>query len=337
MQALIDAMEEGVIAVDAQGRVRRTNPAARRMFSLGADSLGMPPQEVTRRPGFLQAVGRVLGGEAVPASELTLDGLNLLATAQPLPGGGAVMVFLDVSQLRRLEGVRRDFVANASHELKTPLTVIRGYSETLLDPELPAALRLQFAETVKTNADRLQRIVDDLLDLSRLESGAWRTQPEVVAVRAAAADAWGPFQGEAAARGATLAVETGSEAEHVFADPGALRQILSNLFSNALRYLPPGGLITLRSRREGEGALERVVVEVSDNGAGIGSQHLPRIFERFYRADAARSREEGGTGLGLAIVKHLVEEHGGRVEAESRLGQGTTIRFALPMPEPAAA
>jgi two-component system phosphate regulon sensor histidine kinase PhoR len=337
MQALIDAMSEGVLAVDAQGRVRRANPAARRMFSLGADPRGIGPEEVARRPQFLEMVRHVLQGSAVPATELAVDGRSLLASAQPLPPGGAVMVFLDVSQLRRLEDVRRDFVANASHELKTPLTAIRGYSETLLDPELPPELRSRFAGTVKDNAERLQRIVDDLLDLSRLESGGWRVQPEIVSVADLAREAWGGFRDAAARKQARLAVSVPPDAEFVHADPAALRQILSNLFSNALRYVPEGGEITVRAHAAAPqptsvDAPGWVTVEVSDDGAGIPSAHLPRIFERFYRADAARSREEGGTGLGLAIVKHMVEGHGGTVGAESRPGRGTTIRFTLPAP-----
>ncbi|HET7229924.1 MAG TPA: ATP-binding protein [Longimicrobium sp.] len=349
MSALIDAMSEGVIAVDPQGRVRRANPAARRMFSLGGDPRGIAPEEVARRQGFIDLVNGVLAGDAVPATDLAVGGRNLLATAQPLPGGGAVMVFLDVSQLRRLEGVRRDFVANASHELKTPLTVIRGYSETLLDDELPPALRRQFATTVKQNAERLQHIVDDLLDLSRLESGGWRVQPEIVSVADIAADAWGGFGDAAARKDARFAVDVPPEAEYAFADPAALRQVFGNLFGNALRYIPQGGSIQVRARTVASPVLEAgrradaepkpaparpwLCVEVADTGSGIPSAHLPRIFERFYRVDPGRSREEGGTGLGLAIVKHMVEGHGGTIQAESQLGRGTTIRFTLPTPE----
>jgi two-component system phosphate regulon sensor histidine kinase PhoR len=349
MQALIDAMSEGVIAVDPQGRVRRANPAARKMFSLAADPRGIPPEEVARRQAYLEMVGRVLAGDAIPPTELTVDARSLLATAQPLPAGGAVMVFLDVSQLRRLEDVRRDFVANASHELKTPLTVIRGYSETLLDPDLPPELRGRFAGTVKENAERLQRIVDDLLDLSRLESGGWRVQPEIVSVAEMAYDAWSAHRDAAASKEARFTVDVPNEAEFVWADPAALRQILSNLFSNALRYIPQGGEISVTARPAAGPATEVekrrsatdaaqangrpwVMIEVSDTGSGIPSAHLPRIFERFYRADAARSREEGGTGLGLAIVKHMVEGHGGTVCARSQLGRGTTIGFTLPTP-----
>lgn len=349
MSALIDAMSEGVIAVDAQGRVRRANPAARRMFSLAADPRGIAPEEVARRPGYLDLVSHALAGDAIAPTELNVDARSLLATAQPLSGGGAVMVFLDVSQLRRLEGVRRDFVANASHELKTPLTAIRGYSETLLDDELPPELRRQFAATVKMNAERLQHIVDDLLDLSRLESGGWRVQPEIVSVADLARDAWCGFRDAAARKDAHFAVDVPPDAEYALADPAALRQVLSNLFSNALRYIPDGGGIEVRARivasptlesgRRGEAqpkpisARPWVCVEVADTGSGIPSSHLPRIFERFYRVDPGRSREEGGTGLGLAIVKHMVEGHGGTIQAESQLGRGTTIRFTLPTPE----
>jgi two-component system phosphate regulon sensor histidine kinase PhoR len=339
MQALIDSMAEGVIALDAEGHVQRTNPAARRIFNLVGDPRGLSPQEVARRPAFLDVVRRVLEGAQVRPAELTQDGRSLLATAQPLPGGGAVMVFLDVSALRRLEDVRRDFVANASHELKTPLTAIRGFSETLLDDNLPPALRRQFAETVKANADRLQRIVDDLLDLSRIESGGFRVEPEIVSITETAHEAIAPARAQMDEKRVEFVTDVPPEYEFVFADPAALRQILSNLVGNAIRYVPVGGRVEVSARCAGQAAIQRgddrewVQVSVADDGAGISAAHLPRIFERFYRADAARSREEGGTGLGLAIVKHLVEAHGGTVDAESTPGRGTTIRFLVPAPD----
>jgi two-component system phosphate regulon sensor histidine kinase PhoR len=336
MQALIDAMAEAVIAVDARGHVRRANPAAQRIFSITRDPRGLSPQEVTRRQPFLELVKRALDGAPVQPTELMQDGRHLLATAQPLPSGGAVMVFLDVSALRRLEDVRRDFVANASHELKTPLTAIRGFAETLLDPQLPPELRAQFTQTVKANADRLQRIVDDLLDLSRIETGGWRVEPEIVSVPEIAAEAWGTLQAAVDAKGAGLEVRVPHECEFVDADPSALRTIFINLFGNSLRYIPDGGEVALSAAAVPEPSPDGrtwVQIDVRDNGSGIPSSHLPRIFERFYRADAARSREEGGTGLGLAIVKHLVEGHGGAITAQSELGRGTTIRLTLPVPE----
>lgn len=326
METLIDGMAEGVLALAADGTVRRVNPAARAIFSLGAGGAGMPPQAVARRPAFLALVQRALGGGPVAATELQHDGRHLLATAQPLAAGGAVLVFLDVSELRRLEDARRDFVANASHELKTPLTAIRGYSETLLDEDLPPPLRRRFTETVRANADRLQRIVDDLLDLSRIESGGWRAEPETIPLLPIVREGWAPFA-EAAGE---AAVDFGTRLEDdglaVFADPSALRQILSNLYSNAVRYAGRGGRVEVRARRTASG----VAVEVADTGQGIPAVHLPRIFERFYRVDSGRARADGGTGLGLAIVRHLVERHGGRAEVESELGLGTTIRFTLP-------
>jgi two-component system, OmpR family, phosphate regulon sensor histidine kinase PhoR len=327
MTALIDAMAEGVLAVGPDGSLRRANPAARRMFGLPADGEGHPPEAIARRKPFLDLVGIVLDGTPVPPTELTHDGQQLLATAQPLPSGGAVLVFLDTSELRRLEGVRREFVANASHELKTPLTAIRGYSETLLDEGLDDDLRIRFTRTLHEHSKRLQQIMDDLLDLSTIESGGLSIEPAVIDVQEVARDAWQPLAGAAAGREVSLDVGIGAGAERVTADRGALRQIFSNLFSNALRYSPAGGTIEVRAEPDGSGMTR---IEVRDRGSGIPPEHLGRIFERFYRVDPARSREEGGTGLGLAIVRHLVDRHGGGVEAESEPGVGTTIRFTVP-------
>lgn len=327
MTALIDSMAEGVLAVGSDGTVRRANPAARTMFGLPADVRGASPEAIARRRPFLQLVRIALAGERVAATEITHDGRHLLATAQPLPRGGAVLVFLDTSELRRLEGVRRDFVANASHELKTPLTAIRGYSETLLDDDLDDDLRRRFTRTIHDHATRLQRILDDLLDLSRIESGGWSLAPTVIGLEEIARDAWQPLADAAARRGVTLEFSIAAGADRVTADAGALRQVFSNLFSNALRYSPAGGTIGVRAEPARAGAVR---VEVHDDGIGIPAEHIGRIFERFYRVDPARSREEGGTGLGLAIVRHLVERHGGGVEAESEPGRGTTIRFTVP-------
>jgi len=337
MQALIDSMSEGVLALSPAGTLRRANPAARRIFSLGQGTEGSPPERVSRRPDFLRLVADALGGRSVPARELTAEGRSLLATAHPLPQGGAVMVFLDISELRRLEGVRRDFVANASHELKTPLTAIRGYSETLLDPELSPDLIRRFARVIKSNSDRLQRIVDDLLDLSRIESGQWRIDPSPIDLEALVRDVWAAQFRESEAL-PELAIEIPEDRAMVQADLGAMQQVFSNLIGNSIRYSSEGGRITvaagpIASAPDGRRPADPehwTAVEVRDTGSGIPAQHLSRIFERFYRVDPARSREEGGTGLGLAIVKNLVEAHGGWVEAESDVGHGTTIRLILP-------
>jgi signal transduction histidine kinase len=251
----------------------------------------------------------------------------VLARVAPLTSRVVLVLAEDRTNERRVEAIRRDFVANVSHELKTPLTAVSGYAETLADdPDLPPLPR-RFAGTIAANAARMQRIVDDLLDLSRIESGGWRPAPARVDLAVAADEALGPAREAAAAKGVLLAVAPAPDAPALWADPTAARQVLSNLVENAVRHTAAGRVAV--TTEQGDGCRWLVV---QDSGEGIAAEHLPRIFERFYRADAARSREEGGTGLGLAIVKHMVEGHGGTVGAESRLGRGTTIRFTLPAP-----
>jgi len=236
-------------------------------------------------------------------------------------------VLRDVTDLRRLETVRRDFVANVSHELKTPLTSIAGYAETLTAEVGTGTQSERFAQTILSNARRMQRLVDDLLDLSRIESGGWQPTPESVDIATVARETWAPFADRACDRRIDFSVTVASsDGAALAADADALRQILTNLFDNALRYTAPGGRITVAAGPTAGGTL----LTVSDNGSGITGQHLPRVFERFYRADPARCRDQGGTGLGLAIVKHLVEAHGGWVDAQSAPGQGTTIRMVFP-------
>jgi len=265
----------------------------------------------------------VLAGAVVEGRELDLGDRTVVIAARPLKDGGTLLVFSDVTDLRRLETVRRDFVANVSHELKTPLTAIAGYAETLAAEALDSQA-VGFAQTIVDNARRMQRLVDDLLDLSRIESGGWQPEPRSIGVDAAAREAWRPFADRAA--GQKVELDIAADSASVNSDPEALRQIFTNLFDNALRHTPSGGRIRLATERAGG----VTIVRVSDTGSGIPAEHLPRIFERFYRVDPGRSRQEGGTGLGLAIVKHLVEAHGGRVEADSELGRGTTIRLYFP-------
>jgi signal transduction histidine kinase len=232
---------------------------------------------------------------------------------------------MDLTTRRRLETIRRDFVANVSHELKTPLTVINGFAETLLEPDIEGAQRRQFVGTIQSNVQRMQRIVDDLLDLSRYESGGWAPNPASVDLRAAAAEVLALVHNEAERKRLELCTDIAAGAERANADPTALRQILQNLVENAARYTP-AGRVTVFSHRADRG----VVVGVRDTGIGIPGEHLPRIFERFYRVDPGRSREGGGTGLGLAIVKHLAEAHGGSVRATSTVGAGTEIAVFFP-------
>lgn len=320
--ALVNAMVEGVISCDQRGRVLTANPAARRLLGYGAEAALPELQVLFHQKTAREAVDATLKGQTLPDREVELDDRTCLLSARPLPEGGAVLVLHDLTEMRRLETMRRDFVANVSHELKTPLTSISGYAETLLADDLEPDTRKRFLETIRSNADRMQRLVDDQLDLSRIESGGWTPAPGWVETEPAVKEAWatGPHGSH------TFDVAIAPAAREIFVDPEAFHQVLVNLLANARKYTPTGGRIAVSAAMEGGG----IRVAVEDTGSGIGSEHLPRIFERFYRADPARSRAEGGTGLGLAIVKHLVEAHGGRVSAESTLRVGTRISAWFP-------
>jgi len=322
-RTLLEALSDGVLAADRRGTVISTNAAARRLLGYDANEPLPPLAELFHDRPHRALMREVLTGTVVEGRELDLGDRTVVVSARPLADGGTLLVLSDVTDLRRLETVRRDFVANVSHELKTPLTAIAGYAETLA-AEAADKQTVGFAQTIVDNARRMQRLVDDLLDLSKIESGSWEPAPKSVGIEAAAREAWRPFAERAAERRVEL--ETSTNSATINGDPEALRQIFTNLFDNALRHTPPGGRIRVATDRAGSDT----VVRVSDTGSGIPADHLPRIFERFYRVDPGRSRQEGGTGLGLAIVKHLVEAHGGRVEAESELGRGTTILLYFP-------
>ena len=322
--ALTESLNEGVIAVDARQRVVRINETARQLLRL-REPVPFPADFLPRDRSLREALAAVLSGSDAVPEEVRVDDRTMSLTARPLPGGGAVLALYDLTPIRRLEAVRRDFVANVSHELRTPLTVIGGFVETLQDEELPTDLRRQFLAMAEGNVRRMQRIVDDLLDLSRIESGGWVPNPVDLDVTAVAAEVYAPLQAAAENKGVALRTDISLDADHLYIDPTAARQILSNLAENALRHTTAGEVV-LFSRSEDGG----VRIGVRDTGSGIGAEHLPRIFERFYRADPGRSREAGGTGLGLAIVRHLAESHGGKVKAESQPGVGTTISAWIP-------
>jgi two-component system phosphate regulon sensor histidine kinase PhoR len=325
-RTLLEALSDGVIAADDRGAIVSCNSAARRLLGYSATDPLPPLAELFHDQRHRTLIREALEGRAVERRALELNGRAVLVSGRPLEGGGTLLVLSDVTDLRRLEAVRRDFVANVSHELKTPLTAIAGYAETLAGEAPVGSQAAGFATTIVQQAGRMQRLVDDLLDLSRIESGGWRPQPRVVELEAAARDAWAPFAARAAGAGVRFAVAVAPEAHALPADPDALRQIFTNLFDNALRHTPRGGTIRVAA----ETAKEGVALHVTDSGSGIPAEHLSRIFERFYRVDAGRARQQGGTGLGLAIVKHLVEAHGGRVDADSAVGRGTTIRLHFP-------
>lgn len=334
---LVESAGEGIIQTAPDGRIVRMNRAARLMLALPVETRGQAITSLVRHPELRERFEAAAHGRLARPVEIAIDERQLRITTRPLGepanGGrsGVVAIVVDLTELRRLEGVRRDFVANASHELKTPLTSIRGYTETLLTDDLPPELRRQFLETVHQNAERLQHIVEDLLDLSRLESGRWTPDLVDADPLLIAEEAWQALEGKRRERRIDFRIDAPASTI-ALADPVALRQIFSNLFDNAIRYTPDGGSVTVRIVRtpDAEGAPGRVAVAVSDTGVGIPHEGVARIFERFYRIDPARARAEGGTGLGLAIVKHLVESMGGDIAAESQLGHGTTIRFRLP-------
>jgi len=324
LRELAESLNEGMLALDARQQVVRMNDTARALLGIRA-SLPFGAELLPRDRGFRDAMASALGGATVRDAEVSIGGRILNVTARPLDQAGAVIALLDLTRLRRLETVRRDFVANVSHELKTPLTVVRGFAETLAEDDPPEETRRQFAQSIAAHTRRMQRLVDDLLDLSRIESGGWVPAPQIVDVATVVGDDVSAARATADRKGIRLDVSLGADADRVYADATALRQVIGNLVENALRHTTTGS-VTLRTSRDGNG----VTVSVSDTGIGISAEHLPRIFERFYRADPARSREEGGTGLGLSIVKHLVDAHGGRVHAESTPGVGTTVSAWFP-------
>ena len=320
---LFEHMGEGIAVLDGDGRILRCNGAFRDW--IGRDSV----QEerfatLLRDPEVREAVRSALAGRAV--SRETRKGEEIsLVDARPFRDGALVTV-RDLTEIRRLEGVRRDFVANVSHELKTPLTSVTGFAEALADgPEDPDRVE-EFGERILSNARRMRQMVDDLLDLARVESGAWEPRVEPVDLAETADAVWRSLP--AALREGHAGLDSAQAIHPVLADARALQQILQNLLENALRYSPDDELIRLRTRPE-DG---RIRVEVTDRGPGIPLAHQDRIFERFYRVDSGRTREEGGTGLGLAIAKHLVLAHDGEIGVDSQLDRDTTIWFTLPAP-----
>ncbi len=326
LRALSDSLNEGAVAIDARRDVVHMNAHARRLLDVRG-TVPFPADRLPRDRILRDALDAALAGGATDALELRLGDRTVSLTARPLASGGAVLALFDLTPMRRLEAVRRDFVANVSHELKTPLTVVGGFAETLMDEHLNAEERQGFVTTIIANTRRMQRIVDDLLDLSRIESGSWAPIPGDVDVAVAAAEAFSTVRAKARAGGIALRTEIAQDAADVYADHTAIRQILVNLVDNAVRHTGAGEVVVSTRRQNGG-----IIIAVRDTGSGISREALPRIFERFYRVDEGRSRNEGGTGLGLAIVRHLVEAHGGHVRATSAVGEGTTVEAWLPAP-----
>jgi two-component system phosphate regulon sensor histidine kinase PhoR len=331
--SILEAMHEGVVVIDRDGRIVLVNPALRSMLLLGADAVGKLLIEAVRH-AQLEDLIAFSRAEPLEASrlEIELPGLKprrLLVHASPLSGDDErlLVVFVDVTELRRLEALRRDFVANASHELRTPIAAVRSATETLragaLGDETVAA---RFVDIIERNAQRLQSLLEDMLELSKLESREFKLKRERVELGSVIPIVLGLFRERAEKKRVRLAAEPTSSLAAAQGDARALEHVLSNLVDNAVKYCPAGTSVLVSVADRGD----RVHLVVSDTGPGIPNEHLSRVFERFYRVDAGRSRELGGTGLGLSIVKHLVEAMRGKVWVESELGRGSTFIVSLP-------
>jgi two-component system phosphate regulon sensor histidine kinase PhoR len=339
VQAIVGALADGLVVADGQRRIRLMNDAFRQMFELSPQVTAGTLLETVR-----DAVVERLLGEALTAGEtgrgtITLQRpaeieRHLEVVAEPIKDAvgnvnGAVILFRDITALRRTETMRRDFVANVSHELRTPLSILRGYLETLLEnPKQPPAELLRIFEVMERHSNRLNLLVDDVLSLARLEGPGVALDLTTIRPAVFLRGIMRDWEKKFSAKKLQAELDASDDLPSVQADEARLQEAIYNLIDNAVKYSPAGGQITVRASR----ADGRLSLSVSDNGAGIPARDLPRIFERFYRADKARHRELGGTGLGLSIVKHIAQLHGGQVEAESELGRGTTVQVHLPLP-----
>jgi len=327
LAAMLDSMQEAVVAVTAEGHVRWSNSVMQRMAGMQV-RVGRPLAHSMRDPDLLACIksaletGEVRSGRASSLAPGRIFEVN----AAPLPSGGALAVLHDVTRIEAAERSRRDFIANVSHELRTPLTSIQGYVDTLLEEPRPnPETGREFLGVIQKSARRMNRLTEDLLALAGVESPDYKLALQPTRARALLDDAIESLGGIVADAGLELE-SAGAPDAQVLADPDAMNQVFGNLIENAIKYGRAGGKLRLGARN----VEDTVEFWVQDFGPGVASEHIERIFERFYRVDKARSREMGGTGLGLAIVQHIVQAHGGTVRAESELGSGATFFFTLP-------
>ncbi len=343
LQSVLGALPDGLVLVDQHRRIQLTNPQFQNLFRLRDETRGVGLLEIVRDAGVDRSVTAALESGELRSEHVTLgrdleSRRELEVTAVPFATGddgtrNAVVLFRDVTQMRRVEDMRRDFVANVSHELRTPLSIFRGYLETLLeDPQQPPAEVQRILEVMDRHAERLTLLVEDILSLARLETPGMRLDLNEVCLPELLAGIMRDWEKHFAAKALRGELEAPEGLPVIRADEHRLEEVIYNLLDNAVKYSPPEGKIVLRAERRET----TVCVSVSDTGVGIPARDLPRIFERFYRADKARSRELGGTGLGLSIVKHIAQLHGGSVEATSEPGRGTTVSVILPLEPPSA-
>ena len=335
LEAVFLSMFDGVMVIDGRGAIVLMNQTLKEFLQVETEVTGKKPLEVIRNIDIQDLAGRVLASRGrLESREITLlhpQEKVLLAHATPVLReeaiDGAVLIFHDITELRRLEKVRQDFVANVSHELRTPVSTIRGYAETLLEGALEDKTHArEFLRIIYDDAERLTKLINDLLDLSRVESGKMKLALEEGALEAVIDRVLAGMNKEAGKNSVTLKKDVSSRLAGIRIDEAAIAQVLLNLVENAVKYNKAGGSVTVGARE----TPRSIEVSVSDTGIGIPQEDIPRIFERFYRVDKARSRDLGGTGLGLSIVKHIIQAHGGDITVESKVGSGSSFRFTLP-------
>jgi len=342
LKTILKGMVEGVLVVDERGRILMVNDALRKILSLSSEVVDKAPLEAVRNAELEEAIREAIREGKNTAFELTfpLSGGKIIEVnvvgISPSPEEidkkaekvkGAIAVFHDISRLKELEKIRQDFVANVSHELRTPLTTIKGYTETLLDGALKEAVAPQFLQVIQKHADRLTKIVEDLLALSKIESKEFYLKVDRLPLSELIDDVSDFVKEAAEKKKISISRSIIPSSLEVMGDRSYLEQVFINLLDNAIKYTHEGGEISISAF---ENEQREIQVLIQDNGIGIPKEDLSRIFERFYRVDKGRSQELGGTGLGLSIVKHIVQAHGGRVWAESKPGEGSAFYFTLP-------
>ena len=337
LDMVLSGMLEGVIVTDKSGEIISMNPSLRKLFLIDTQSIaGKRPLEVIRNNSVQDMADRILKQkERLATQEITIafpEEKILKVNAVPIISSGelegAILVFHDITELRRLEKVRQEFVANVSHELRTPISSIKGYAETLLEGAIDDQDNARdFLNIIYQDSQRLAALIDDLLDLSKIESGKLKMvflnyPANALIIKCAAV-----MENQAKAKAITIKLEIPDNLAQIKVDETRFSQVMINLLDNAVKYTPEKGTVNISARPEGN----YLQIDISDTGIGIPEQDIPRIFERFYRVDKARSRELGGTGLGLSIVKHIVQAHGGQVWVKSEPGRGSTFSFTIPL------
>ncbi|MFA5143265.1 MAG: ATP-binding protein [Candidatus Omnitrophota bacterium] len=335
LEAILSSMFEGIMLTNERGEILLLNPSIRKLFFIDSSPEGRKPLEVIRNNAIQEIVDRVLHeNREVITQEVSIsipEQKTIMINGVPIIKDniieGAVFVFHDITELKRLEEIRKDFVANVSHELRTPISSIKGYAETLLDGKVDNEDTVkEFLSIIYQDSNRLANLIDDLLDLSKIESGKMKMEFEPLEILPIVSRCVNVLEKTAKDKTLSLKLDIPADLSKVLGDHKRLSQVFLNLLDNAIKYTPEGGSITVIATSK-----EKIVqIDISDTGIGIAEKDLPRIFERFYRVDKARSRELGGTGLGLSIVKHIIQAHNGQVWVQSTLGQGSTFSFTIP-------